>query len=103
MDINAWRAARSATGPGKPYLKRPAGSTGVEGTGWPPVLPGVGSLWDSPGFEEISARTGVVDLSPEMKLNVAAAPVKTPMAAMVAFPNVVDIMMLYRQDAASRL
>jgi hypothetical protein len=27
-DINAFRAARSATGPGKPYWKRPAGSTG---------------------------------------------------------------------------
>ena len=27
-EISAWRVARSATGPGKPYWKRPAGSTG---------------------------------------------------------------------------
>lgn len=56
-ETRAWRVARSAMGPGKPYWKRPAGSTGE-------IISFAGN---APG---IGAGTEVVDVA-ETELDVA--------------------------------
>lgn len=86
-EISAWRVARSAMGPGNPYWKRPAGSTGgiisLAGS-----TPGIGT-----GAEEVDVAETVVEEATtctffsdrvEYMAAVIPAPVAAPAAAIRA-------------------
>lgn len=89
-EIRELRVARSATGPGKPYWKSPAGSTGAVMARAPGKGTGAGRTADEVGEGGVES-TGVglvflsgVGLASDMLAAVTAAPVAALTAAMIA-------------------
>ena len=87
-EIRELRVARSATGPGKPYWKRPAGSTGAVRARAPGKGTGAGSVTEGEGGVDSTGGVGlvflVVGLERDMLAAVTAAPVAALTAAMIA-------------------
>lgn len=89
-EIRELRVARSATGPGKPYWKSPAGSTGAVMARAPGKGTGAGRVADAVGEGGVESVGGVglvflvVGLARDMLAAVTAAPVAALTAAMIA-------------------
>ena len=89
-EMRELRVARSATGPGKPYWKSPAGSTGEVRAVAPGKGMGAGRVLEGEGEGGVDSRVGVgcfflsVGVARDMLAAVTAAPVAALTAAMIA-------------------
>lgn len=95
-ETRACLVARSATGPGKPYWKRPAGSTG-DIMSLPGRVPGMGAGAEVVDVVESAVEDGIAWV---FRVEYMAAVIPAPVAALAAaIKAIVDLDILTRESA----
>lgn len=103
-ETSAWRVARSATGPGKPYWKRPTGSTG-DMMSLAGMTPGIGA--GAEVFEAVEVVASTVEDTVACaifsdRVAYIAAVIPAPVAALAAAIRARVVLDILRRDSVRR-